>query len=462
MKLKTIFITLLFAVIFQPCNGNHSDALAKCFIFPTDTIVFNDTLQLNDTLAIVKHRLMITDTFINRIVIDNTWLNKTSSITDYIITPNDTITRPARFHQSSIKSIKKPKIAKNRAAKKKNNKASKDSFLVETKEKQTCDECEEERLAAIAAEKKEEESKNRLATYTRKASPVKETANVEQKYIAKLDSIEENIKIEVINNVVIGRKIKPNPNEKNLEVTFINIDQPLLADVNENGAAVYPVKTISDLEGSSHISTRQISVEEAYSMTLRDINTERLSIAEQYRRAKNQAQKTQVLDKAANYLSGVVANEVTYYWYGQRFDTEKTLQKLGKDIMPDNYFVVSMLTEVGLKTDRRQLLQKNAASIVRNLSQETKRYNSLEEIKQLTQTKGTGLYLIAFNSHLAFLFNDGLAVYVIHALPQPLHTVTRLSIDDAHFLAEATHYDIGKLSDNKELIKKWLKGEIHF
>ena len=177
--------------------------------------------------------------------------------------------------------------------------------------------------------------------------------------------------------------------KQNVEITFISIDQPLKSEkaTIENNDTAYPVKTISDLEGSSHISTRQISLEEAYRMTLRDINEERLSLARQYMNAKNQAQANLTLDKAAKYLSEVVANEVTYYWYGQRFDNEKTMQSFGSDIMPDSYFVVTMLTEVGLRTDRRQLLKKNAANITRNLSLQSKRYDSLEDIKQLTKTR---------------------------------------------------------------------------
>ena len=470
MKPKIILITLLLIVIFQPFNKIHSNTLSKCFIFPTDTIVFNDTLRLNDTLGIVKNIIMITDTFINRVVVDEVWLNKTSSITDYIISPNDTLKWQAHFGN-------KPYITPSQSAEKamvaKKSKAANDDFLVDLKDEQTCNECEEERLAAIAAEKQEQQ----LATYTRKASPIKEKANIDQAHkqhtksgfryglprTTKVDSTKSDIKVELINNVVVGSKTKQNKDKQSVEITFISIDQPLNKNTEKKGPqnndSLYPVKKISDLEGSSHISTRQISLEEAYRMTLRDINKERLLLARQYINAKNQAQENLALDKAAKYLSEVVANEVTYYWYGQRFDNEKTMENLGGNIMPDSYFVVTMLTEVGLKTNRGQLLRKNATMITQHLSQQSKRYNSLEDVKQLTKTKGTGLYIMAFNSYIAFLFNDGLDVYVIHALPQPLHTVSRLSIDDAHFLAEATHYDVGKLSDNKELIRKWLEGK---
>ena len=477
MKPKIIFIILLLAVVFQPFKKSHSNTLAKCFIFPTDTIVFNDTLRLNDTLGIVKNRLMITDTFVNRVVVDKVWHNKTSSITDYIISPNDTIKWQKSFGNKPYVNIKQsPKMASRKMAKKKKAKAAKNDFLVSLNEEQTCNECEQERLAALAAEQKEQ--KQELATYTRKSSPVKEKANIDrthQKHLpkklrygasrtGKADSTKDKIKVEVINNIVVGTKIKPDKKKKqDVEITFISIDQPLKKNKKKISAkeneASYPVKKISDLEGSSHISTRQISLEEAYRMTLRDINKERLSLARQYMNAKNHAQEMLALDKAAKYLGEVVANEVTYYWYGQRFDKEKAIQGLGSNVMPDSYFVVKMLTEVGLKADKQQLLRKNATLITQNLSRQSKRYDSLEDVKQLTKTKGTGLYIMAFNSYIAFLFNDGLDVYVIHALPQPLHTVARLSIDDAHFLAEATHYDVGKLSDNKELIRKWLEGK---
>ena len=166
MKPKIIFIILLLAVICQSFNKSHSNTLAKCFIFPSDTLAFNDTLRLNDTLAIVKHRLMITDTFVNRVVVDNTWLNKTSSITDYIISPNDTIIWQSHFgHKPYMLPSPSGKMAKTRVAtKKKNVKVAKNDFLVEMKEEQTCDECEDERLAAIAAEKKEQEEQQVLCS----------------------------------------------------------------------------------------------------------------------------------------------------------------------------------------------------------------------------------------------------------------------------------------------------------
>lgn len=215
------------------------------------------------------------------------------------------------------------------------------------------------------------------------------------------------------------------------------------------------------LPGAKVLERRAITPEEAYDLTLTDIEKRRKMFAKDLLEAKSDAQKQQVLKSAATFLEESIAIDVVHYWYGTSFDKEGMSKNPNEGKIACSYFITTVLRDAGLKVNRIKLAQQSAQNIAKTLcnNNQMKRLTTPEQVKNYVQKKGKGLYVIGFSFHVGFLYNDGLDTYLIHASPLPPGTVARLPMQGARSFDYSKFYDVGKLSDNKTLIQKWLKGE---
>jgi len=250
----------------------------------------------------------------------------------------------------------------------------------------------------------------------------------------------------------------PAPNKS--EPVQINHNTDILKTANETETATTNAPKTPSPERIV-IESKPVTLSEAYQLTLNDIQKQREQFAKQYKKAKNEVEADEVLLLAGRYLEEVIANDIVYYWYGTGFDKEGMSSSPGSGRIACSYFVVTMLTESGLNIDRVKLSQQSALNIVKTLSTPdlVVRCNSPDEVESLLQQKGGGLYFIGFNYHVGFLYFDGREIHLIHASPLPPGTVSRISMKGAKSFEYSNYYDIGKLTDNKNLIVNWLTGK---
>ncbi|MEZ4885502.1 MAG: hypothetical protein R3E32_12290 [Chitinophagales bacterium] len=215
------------------------------------------------------------------------------------------------------------------------------------------------------------------------------------------------------------------------------------------------------LPGAKVLERRSITPKEAYNLTLAEIEKKRQYYARELQKATNESQRQIVIKRASEYLEEMIAVDVVHYWYGTTFDKEGMAKNPNEGKIACSYFITTILEDAGLKVNRVKLAQQSAENITKTLcsSDKMQRFTAPIEVKNYVEEKGKGLYIIGFSFHVGFLYNDGLETYLIHASPLPPGTVARLPIVGARSFDYSNFYDIGKLSDNTDLMLKWMKGE---
>ncbi|MFK7905192.1 MAG: hypothetical protein AB8B69_08710 [Chitinophagales bacterium] len=249
------------------------------------------------------------------------------------------------------------------------------------------------------------------------------------------------------------------PIDLNQSITPINIPSNTL--IEKTNKLEFTPASRAGLPGAKVLERRVISPEEAYDLTLKEIEKRRQRYAENLQNATNSLEKQQIIQDAASYLEETIAVDVVHYWYGTSFDKEGMSKNPNKGKIACSYFITTVLEDAGLKVNRIKLAQKSAENITKTLCNKgkMKRLTTPSETKKYVEENGKGLYVIGFSFHVGFLYNDGSEIYLIHASPLPPGTVARLPMDGARSFDYSKFYDIGKLSDNTALINKWLKGE---
>jgi len=240
-----------------------------------------------------------------------------------------------------------------------------------------------------------------------------------------------------------------------------SISIPLSSTIGKTNKLEFTPASRAGLPGAKVLERRVISPEEAYDLTLKEIEKRRQGYAKNLQTATNSLEKQQIIQDAASYLEETIAVDVVHYWYGTSFDKEGMSKNPNEGKIACSYFITTVLEDAGLKVNRIKLAQKSAENIAKTLCNKgkMKRLTTPSETKKYVQENGKGLYVIGFSFHVGFLYNDGSEIYLIHASPLPPGTVARLPMDGARSFDYSKFYDIGKLSDNTDLIKKWLKGE---
>ncbi len=236
------------------------------------------------------------------------------------------------------------------------------------------------------------------------------------------------------------------------------LSNPIIEETNK---LEFTPASRAGLPGAKVLERRVISPEEAYDLTLKEIEKRRQSYAKDLQRAESSSEKQQIIKNAASYLEETIAVDVVHYWYGTSFDKEGMSKNPNEGKIACSYFITTVLEDAGLKVNRIKLAQKSAKDITKTLcsNSKMKRLTTPSETKKYVRENGKGLYVIGFSFHVGFLYNDGSEIYLIHASPLPPGTVARLPMDGARSFDYSKFYDVGKLSDNTALISKWLKGE---
>jgi len=244
---------------------------------------------------------------------------------------------------------------------------------------------------------------------------------------------------------------------------LIEIEQPSATEDEETVGAITESAPASraGLPGAKVLERRSITPKEAYNLTLIDIEKRRNAFAIDFQKASTEERKQEILAAAATYFEEAIAIDIAHYWYGTSFDKEGMAKNPNEGKIACSYFITTVLKDAGLKVNRVKLAQKSAQDITKTLcnTNKMKRLTTPLEVKNYVEKNGKGLYVIGFSFHVGFLYNDGINTYLIHASPLPPGTVARLSMEGARSFDYSKFYDVGKLSDNEDLMKKWLKGE---
>jgi len=209
---------------------------------------------------------------------------------------------------------------------------------------------------------------------------------------------------------------------------------------------------------------------EAPTLDVRDYNVARLKIENQrlalwsrYQRATSQAEQLSIINEARETLVRSVSDQIVPYWYGTSWDFYGTTETPRQGKIACGYFVSTVLRDTGMKVQRAKLAQQASENIILSLTtdEHTKRFSQLpiKSFVDASKKWGSGLYVVGLDVHVGFILNIDGDVFFIHSSYVEPYAVVKERAINSQVLASSRYRVLGKLSEDNELILRWLRGD---
>jgi len=215
---------------------------------------------------------------------------------------------------------------------------------------------------------------------------------------------------------------------------------------------------IEDADKKKTNENNEADEKKAYDNLIVGIEAKRKVFAKDYQNTKKNKETKQVIKNAGEFLEISIGKNLMQYWNGQKYqDKAYTFGPNGQK-MESSYLILNLLSETGFKIDHQKFKEINELKAVQLLGnrKKTKQFTYINELEDFVTNKGKGLYVLSFDEHTGFLYNDGKKMFLICKVST---TVILISTKYAQHLYEAERFSVNKLSDNTKLIEKWLLQE---
>jgi hypothetical protein len=212
------------------------------------------------------------------------------------------------------------------------------------------------------------------------------------------------------------------------------------------------------LQETPHVDLRN------YPSCLVKIENDRHALWSRYQRAITPSEKAALINEARESLTRSAYDEIFPYWYGTNWDFNGTTESPRQGKIACGYFVSTVLRDLGVKVQRARLAQQASENIILSLTTNahTKRFRQvpINNFVETVQKWGTGLYVVGLDVHVGFILNIGGEVYFIHSSYVDPFCVVKERGLESRILADSRYRVLGKLSEDDELILKWLQGDL--
>jgi hypothetical protein len=155
--------------------------------------------------------------------------------------------------------------------------------------------------------------------------------------------------------------------------------------------------------------------------------------------------------------------DVFPFWYGTLWGFYGKSEVPGKGRIACGYFVTTTLQQIGLNLNKEKLAQCASEEMIRCLVQKKYiwHFNDLPLSKFLSGliSKGNGIYLIGLDNHTGYIYvKSPNEVRFIHSSGRFPFCVINENARESIVLTKSRYKVVGKISDDKELLGKWIKG----
>ncbi|MEJ6572115.1 MAG: hypothetical protein QNL01_01005 [Akkermansiaceae bacterium] len=200
---------------------------------------------------------------------------------------------------------------------------------------------------------------------------------------------------------------------------------------------------------------------ETYAVLVDEIDYHRKKLATQYRKAKNNAEREAVLVSTKNFLE-ITMPELMLCWLGTPWDYNGTASTPGDGKIACGYFVSTVMRDAGFEVQRIKLAQQPSQNILRTFlprdQLQIKVGVDYEDYMQSVRNRQHGIYIIGLDQHVGFLVNNSKGLNFIHSGGVHSRVVTE-SRSEAKSIKDSRYRVIGNLTNNKDLIRRWLLRE---
>ncbi|MCC6817773.1 MAG: hypothetical protein IT245_02635 [Bacteroidia bacterium] len=173
---------------------------------------------------------------------------------------------------------------------------------------------------------------------------------------------------------------------------------------------------------------------------------------------------TLTLDSAGMLFTQYLVNGIMPYWYGTSWDFNGYSDTPNKGQIACGYLVSTTLKHMGIKVNRYKMAQKSAmdgALMLEKKSDLDIEYTSRDSfIAHFKKKKKDGLYMVGLSNHVGFLYLVEGKTYFIHSTYLSPSEVMCEDALASGALGYSKIFVLADISHNKQLISKWLKGEI--
>ncbi|MFM7181776.1 MAG: hypothetical protein ACKO2G_09990 [Verrucomicrobiales bacterium] len=150
-------------------------------------------------------------------------------------------------------------------------------------------------------------------------------------------------------------------------------------------------------------------------------------------------------------------------WIGTPWDFNGVSQKPGEGAIACGYFVSTLLRDAGFRVERAKLGQQASQIIIKTMTADEQikitSNSSMENMVQVFNNRGDGLYIVGLDSHAGFVVVKGDAMTFVHSsYYTPPRAVCSEPIQGKNPFADSAYRVIGKIPGD-EAVRRWIKGE---
>lgn len=193
------------------------------------------------------------------------------------------------------------------------------------------------------------------------------------------------------------------------------------------------------------------------------LEQERLLLASRYRTARTSQEKSEILEDASNLLESSLP-EMMRCWLGHPWDFNGTAETPGKGEIACGYYVSTLMRDAGFKVKRVYLAQQASQTIINTFTRDKMikggGMNYDKYVKLIVNDpKYEGINIVGLDKHVAFIVIKDGKMRFIHSSGGAPKCVVDEAKNEAYALKHSQYRVIGNISNNKEVLRKWLMGE---
>lgn len=200
-----------------------------------------------------------------------------------------------------------------------------------------------------------------------------------------------------------------------------------------------------------------MTTEIAYQETLQEVERLLGEYTERYNNTSSPVVKDQILEEMETFFLNSF-HAILHYWYATRYDFNGITETPRKGFIACGYLISTIMKHAGFKVERIRLAQQPATYIVKTLCTPStiESLNTYEQLHKYVLDQGEGVYIVGLDTHVGILIHYRGEIHFSHASPIVPQTVVQDKFNESLALTFSTIYVVGKVSNNKELFKKWM------
>ncbi len=202
------------------------------------------------------------------------------------------------------------------------------------------------------------------------------------------------------------------------------------------------------------------TIDIAYEKTLGEVNEELVYFRNRYQ-AANKVEKWLILEELELFFINTYQS-INHFWYATPYDYNGMSETPRSGEIACGYLISTIMKHAGFRVGRIKLAQQRATNVIYSLCRlsSINSYNRIDELKEYLILEGEGIYLVGLDSHIGSIEYTNGEMFFTHASPLAPQSVVQERLDDSLALTVTTEYVVGKLSDNRDLMRKWMENEV--